>query len=105
MAHLKTRPPVKNDRGKNTPISTGGREIINGDNPMTKVATVEPDTPTLDQRIALTLGSADQIASADLLVLIKEVDQAIVNSDATARVARKCSASLPQFAITHIAAV
>ena len=47
--------------------------------------------PSLDERIAFTLGSTDQIASADILALITEVDSAILHSDARARLARKRS--------------
>jgi hypothetical protein len=45
---------------------------------------------TLDQRIASAL-STDQLSSTDLAALIVEVDDAIMRSDASARVSRRRS--------------
>jgi hypothetical protein len=47
--------------------------------------------PSLDQRIAVALGSTAQLPSAELLALCNEVDAAIILSDAKARLARKRS--------------
>jgi hypothetical protein len=67
----------------------GGTFPINGENPMSKVATEKPEMMSLDARIAdLLRPGADQLSSSALMTLIAEVDKAIKAADQEGRTAR-----------------